>query len=280
MSVREGFNAAPRVIVLKADRTVRAMRRLQAVPCISLLILCALCGAAAPAWGASCVILLHGMGRTSHSMHAMAEHLGANGFQVINADYPSTEGTVNELASTTIPAATGKCADDADAIHFVTHSLGGILVRAYYQDRPGPPGSRVVMLGPPNQGSEVAQKLRDWGPYQWVMGPAGQALGTTADSIPLQLKPIPLAIGVIAGTRSFNPLFSHWLAGPDDGKVSTERAKLAEMKDFITVNSTHVYIMRDQRVLEQTTHFLLHERFDHNEDQTRKKTVHSRDEAR
>lgn len=117
---------------------------------------------------AACVILLHGMGRTHRSMEKMAYHLANEGYQVVNLDYPSTEASIEALSAGIVSEAVQSCRlkSPSAPIHFVTHSLGGILVRQYLQTHRLPPGSRVVMLSPPNQGSEIADLLKDFFLYR------------------------------------------------------------------------------------------------------------------
>ena len=209
------------------------------------------------------VILLHGMGRTHRSMVKMARHLSDSGYIVVNLDYPSTEADIATLSLGIVAETVDRCRseDSGTPIHFVTHSLGGILVRHYLQTHSLPPGSRVVMLSPPNQGSEIAESLKDFPPYRWIMGPAGQQLGTTSDAMPNQLRTVAVPVGVITGDRSLEPWFSARIPGPDDGKVSVERARLPEMADFLVVPSSHGFIMNDAEVIRQTIHFLRHGRF-------------------
>lgn len=209
------------------------------------------------------VILLHGLGRTHRSMAKMATHLTEEGYWVINLDYPSTEASIERLSEGIVAETVRQCRSDHPSapIHFVTHSLGGILVRHYLQAHHLPPGSRVVMLSPPNQGSEVADWLKDFVLYRWIMGPSGQQLGTSADSVPKRLGPVDVPVGIIAGDSSLEPWFSSRLPGPDDGKVSVESARLAEMDDFLVVHKSHGFIMNDAQVIAQTIHFLKHGQF-------------------
>jgi pimeloyl-ACP methyl ester carboxylesterase len=149
----------------------------------------------------------------------------------------------------------------ARKVHFVTHSLGGILVRQYFQDHAAPEARRVVMLGPPNHGSEITDRYKDAWWYREATGPAGQQLGTRPDSLPNRLKPIPLEIGIIAGT-SGGDLFSSEFKEANDGKVSVESTKLGEMKDFLAVDTGHTFIMNADEVIGQVVHFLKEGRFD------------------
>jgi len=208
------------------------------------------------------VILLHGLARTARSMRAMQRALASHGYQVVNLGYPSRSKKVEALAVEAIEAALAACAG-AERIHFVTHSLGGILVRYYLAHHDIANLGRVVMLGPPNRGSEVVDKL-GWLPgYYLLNGEAGYQLGTGADSVPNRLGPANFDLGVIAGTRSINLYLSTLIPGANDGKVSVEHTRLEGMNDHIVMPVTHSLMMRNRRVIAQVIHYLEHGRFDH-----------------
>ncbi len=213
-----------------------------------------------------CVILLHGLGRTYRSMDSMARALTAAGYETVNLDYASREHPIETLAMDVIAQGLERCsAQGAARVHFVTHSMGGILVR-YYLARKAIPGlGRVVMLSPPNQGSEAADALQDKAVYQWFNGPAGQQLGTGPGSLVIHLGPVNYPVGVITG--SIHAFFDTWLAdlipGPNDGKVSVERAKVEGMVDFLLLPYAHPYIMEESEAIEQTIHFLRQGQFRH-----------------
>ncbi|MEM8559777.1 MAG: alpha/beta fold hydrolase [Bacteroidota bacterium] len=220
---------------------------------------------------ADCVVLLHGLGRSAASMTPMADALRAEGYHVVNAGYPSTEHPIDTLAARYVaPALRGGCRPVAypnRRIHVVTHSMGGILVRALAAQGELPDNpvlsdnmGRVVMLAPPNQGSEVAEALKDWWLYQRLNGPAGVALGTT-ESVPLALGPVPFEAGVIAGTRSLDPWFGLLFDGPHDGKVAVARARVEGMADFRALPTSHPFIMRHPEVIAEVIAFLEHGRF-------------------
>lgn len=206
------------------------------------------------------VFLVHGLGRTRWSMIPAAMFLERSGFAVRNIGYPSRRMRVERLAEAYLAPELEKAGDGAP-VHFVTHSMGGILVRELLQHRDLPPGGRVVMMAPPNQGSELVDRLREFPIFRWRNGPAGAQLGIGPDSLPNRLMPVDAAIGVIAGNRCLNPLFGHWIDGPCDGKVSVSRARLGEMADFLVLPVSHTFMMLDRRVLFQTRHFLRHGRF-------------------
>lgn len=211
-----------------------------------------------------CVILLHGLARTSESMEPMAEHLLAQHYRVINVDYPSRQFSIAQLATIAIPPALASCRKHPiERIHFVTHSLGGILVRQYLSEHSIPELNHVVMLAPPNKGSEVVDHLKALPPFEWLNGPAGEELGTDAASLPNTLGPVKFDVGVIAGTTSVNLLLSLYLPNPDDGKVSVESTKIDGMHDFISLPVSHPFIMKNNAVIDQIIHYLREGHFAH-----------------
>ncbi|HEX5400382.1 MAG TPA: alpha/beta fold hydrolase [Verrucomicrobiae bacterium] len=210
------------------------------------------------------VILLHGLCRTSRSMIKMERALSAAGYTVRNVNYPSRSAPVQQLADEAIGKAVHDCQKDgATKIDFVTHSLGGILVRSYLARHSLPSLGRVVMLAPPNQGSEVVDRLGGLFLFKWINGPAGNELGTGKDSTPNRLGPADFPVGIIAGDRSINWINSLFIPGPDDGKVSVKRTKLAGMSDYLIIHATHPFIMRNREAIRQTIHFLRAGVFEH-----------------
>lgn len=203
------------------------------------------------------VILLHGLARTPSSMKKLEKALATSGYCVVNTGYSSTKKTIEEIVRDDLPWMVQQCRNKgAKRIDFVTHSLGGILVRAWLQKNTLPGGSRIVMISPPNHGSRIVDVLKNVFLFKWTHGPAGQELGTESGSLPNSLKPVNAEIGIIAGNRSFNPVFSAHLSGEDDGKVTVESAKLDEMADFLVVPCTHTFIMNDGEVIRQVKYFL------------------------
>lgn len=190
-------------------------------------------------------------------MDKLAAAIEEEGYVVWNADYDSRSAKVEALAKQAIEPGLNWCAEkQTSAIHFVTHSLGGILVRYFYQKRLLPKSSRIVMLAPPNKGSVVAELLKEYYLYKKITGPAGQQLGKDEESLPASLQPINAEIGVIAGNSSVDPWFSPFIEGDNDGKVMVDDTRLAEMKDFIVVEHSHTFIMKSEEVIGQIIYFL------------------------
>lgn len=195
-------------------------------------------------------------------MQPMADALQAAGYVVHNVDYPSRTAPIEELAARAIAPAVAACERaGASRIHFVTHSLGGILVREYLAHHALPALGRVVMLGPPNQGSEVVDGLGSWRFFAAINGPAGRQLGTGTDSVPNRLGPVTYPVGVIAGRHSINWINSLLIPGPDDGKVSVERTRVAGMTSHLVLPCSHPFLMRDRTAIRQAAHFLAYGRF-------------------
>ena len=200
---------------------------------------------------ADCVVLLHGLARGASSMDKMAQALSVAGLRPVNHGYPSRKLPIADLADIAVERGLDDCGGSA---HFVTHSLGGILVRAYAADNPEASIKRVVMLAPPNKGSEIVDRIGNVPGFRLVNGPAGMELGTQGTAS--RLGPVSFELGVIAGNVTFNPILSQFLPNPDDGKVSVERTKVVGMSDFLVVRRTHPFIMRGDDVIAQTIHFL------------------------
>jgi len=209
------------------------------------------------------VIVLHGLARTSRSMTYIARGLTQHGYVVENLDYPSTELSIPELSDRYLAPAVARATTYGGPVHIVSHSMGGILVRQYLADHPAHEIDRIVMLAPPNGGSELIDTVARSPLLEKTLGPAACQLTTATTSFANSLPPVSAELGIIAGTRSWNPIFSALVPGEDDGKVSVASTRLPGMQDHLVLAIDHTLIMWNREVLTQTVHFLEHGSFIH-----------------
>ena len=221
--------------------------------------------AAEPKNKTEAVVLLHGLGRTAKSMVYMEERLTVAGYTVYNYDYESRKNEIDYLVADLQEFLEDCCLQKGTSLHFVTHSLGGILVRALIAEKRPDNLGRVVMLSPPNKGSEVADYIKDYSLFKDLLGPASMQLGTSPDSIPNRLGPADFEVGIITGDRTIDPISSWIIPGKDDGKVAIERTKLEGMADFVVMHVSHAFIMEEPAVVDEVIFFLQQGRFSHPE---------------
>jgi len=213
--------------------------------------------------GAEKVVLLHGFGRTDMSMLLLNSALTEAGYDVHSLEYPSIDEAPEALVETVGEDIDSCCRNGEETVHFVGHSLGGLLLRDYLgRHRPGNLG-HVVLIGSPNKGSELADADLGIAAQETMLGwagPSAQALHTGPDGYAASLPPPDYSVGVIAGNRG-NHISDKWLPTPNDGVVSVESARLDGMTDFIEVQVTHWDMRRDPFVAELVIDFLRYGRF-------------------
>lgn len=213
------------------------------------------------------VVLLHGLSRTSRSMRPIKKALEKNGFSTFNLNYPSRKKPIEELSEFVLEKINRNFSDTpVHTLHFVTHSMGGIILRQIMKLSPLPNLGRVVMLGPPNQGSEIIDRLGPFKLIPLINGPACLQLGTSSDGFIQSLGPVKFDLGVIAGNRSINPFLSFLIPGVDDGKVSVERTKVEGMNDFLEVPRSHSFMMGNQTIQKETIYFIKNGHFSKNKE--------------
>ncbi|MCH2105267.1 MAG: alpha/beta hydrolase [Planctomycetes bacterium] len=204
---------------------------------------------------AESVVVIHGLGRTPASMKLLVSRIEGSGYSVTNFGYPSTSEPIEALTALLGAELEERFGEGSSEVHFVTHSMGGVLVRSYLNEQPEPHQGRVVMLSPPNQGSEIIDTFADSELLRSLLGPAGMKLGTD-EGVTSELGPVRFELGVLTGDRSLSPLGSWLIPGPDDGKVSVESASVEGVSDFRVVHATHTFIMNRRDVAEEVVHFL------------------------
>jgi pimeloyl-ACP methyl ester carboxylesterase len=208
------------------------------------------------------VVLLHGISRTARSFHRMELALRDAGFATLNLDYDSRRKPLDALAEDIHPALDRFARSLDGSVHFVCHSMGGLPARVYLaRYRPQRLG-RAVMLGTPNGGSEIADRLKNLAAYRAFFGPAGQQLVTRRDAATSALLPaIDYAAGIIAGNRSIYPITSMGLPRPHDGRVSVANTRLDGMADHIVIRTSHPWLVRNAEAIAQTIVFLREGKF-------------------
>jgi triacylglycerol lipase len=211
-----------------------------------------------------CVILLHGLWRSALSMKHLQWGLEKAGYPVVNEGYPSATLPIQQLASVGVEAGLAGCValGREEQVAFVTHSLGGILVREYLSEREMEGLHRVVMLGPPNGGSQLAEFAESAALLKPFMPEAITQLGTSDESVPRRLGPVSFELGIIAGTFNYLPFLPGQPEGPSDGTVAVAETIVPGMADFIEMPVSHSFMMWDNDVLAQVIYFLEHGRFE------------------
>ena len=208
------------------------------------------------------VVLLHGMYRDARAMKALEKYLERLNYEVTNISYPSTEYPIETLAEDYLGPALAALKIKKDRqVHFVTHSMGGILVRYYLKQHPLDSIGNVVMIAPPNKGTELADFLVNPLWTDTNKNPAKFQLGSEVNSWVNQLGPVNFSLGVIAGDLNNNFITDWIVSGKDDGVVSVESTKVLNMSDFITVREKHYRLRANQTVMQQVAYFLQYKQF-------------------
>ncbi len=213
------------------------------------------------------IVLLHGILRSKYDMALLETFFKKNGYTTLNILYPSREHNLEDLSEFVHEKIVASPDfNDSLPMNFVTHSMGGLITRYYIAQHKPKNLGKVVMLGPPNTGSEFADWLLETeilSPlFQKIFGPASQQLSTTHKHIDTS---IDYPLGVIAGNKSINPLSPWVLDGEHDGVVPVERTKIEGMADHIVMPATHSFMMFNPDVMHQALHFLNHDKFEHSD---------------
>ena len=210
------------------------------------------------------VVVLHGLGLGKWAMKRVATTLETEDYRVVNLSYESRKIPLEKLVSTWLPEqlkAHGIGLSVADApLNFVTHSMGGIVLRGWLKSQSEIPPNlrRVVMFAPPNQGSSLVDRIGTWKAFKISTGVNGVRLSTAPDSYPRQIGPWPDGpeLGIIAGNSPINPLLAYWTGGPGDGKVRVAETRLDGMTDHIVMPYSHTWIQYRRKPIAQVVVFL------------------------
>lgn len=200
------------------------------------------------------VIMLHGIVRSSKSMSRMQKSLGEAGFVPVPFDYPSTQANLDKCSE--FLDSVIRSLDGVKEISFVTHSMGGLVVRNWLKEHKDKRVRRLVMIGTPNKGAEMADKLRDWKIYKLILGPAGQQL-FSGDGSDASKLPIPkFEFAVIAGARGTAEGYNPLIPGDDDGTVAVKSAFLEGATDSELFPVLHSFLPVNPDVVKSTARFL------------------------
>ena len=204
--------------------------------------------------GEETVVLLHGLWRGFHAMEPLARTLAREGFSTLNIPYPSMILPIPVLAERIvkqIDSIAGK-----RKIHLITHSLGGILARTMLELPHSWQLGRMVMLCPPNGGSEIVDWSRQHPLIRMLLGPAGRSLGS--DGVPPKLPPLPKGTeaAVIMGNRCSIPFFKKLLDSENDGIVSASRGRIDGLRGFSVIDADPPFIPMPPEPVRLRTQFL------------------------
>jgi pimeloyl-ACP methyl ester carboxylesterase len=195
-------------------------------------------------------------------MLPMEIYLQEHGYRVINLRFHPVGRSIEQISESALPPALSGL-DPHVKIHFVTHSMGAIILRRYLAQHNVPNLGRVVMLGPPNHGSQFVDWVKPSPLLCFIIGARVLELGTSPDDLPARLGPVNFECGVIAGDLCINPLSPFIFHEPNDGKVAVENTRVAGMRDFLVVHVPHTWLIWQKNVFRQTVHFLASGEFDH-----------------
>ncbi|MDP1677804.1 MAG: alpha/beta hydrolase [Bacteroidota bacterium] len=205
------------------------------------------------------VVLLHGLGRGKSIMVPLQTRLEDVGFSTVLIDYHSINRSPDQILTEVTKQIDTIQIDSNQTIHFVGHSLGGLIIRAYLDSNTVKNLGKVILIGSPNNGTPFVDHFRDtW--WLKLVGSAAASLGTDNKSFPRTLRPPYYPVGIIAGI-SKTISNDDFIPGEDDGIVPVESTKVEGMKDFILLEVSHSALPRNELVAQQVIEFLKHGKF-------------------
>lgn len=211
--------------------------------------------------GEESVIVVHGFARRARSMNQIATAVHQAGYEVRNIDYDSINQNLNDIKEEVYIKFDQYISENPDKkIHFIGHSLGGLLVRAYLAENKLDNLGVVILMGTPNKGTKLVNQYEDKWYFSWL-GPVIPELGVGTSQFLDALQVPDYTVGVIAGSKPYSRWSAEYLEGDHDGLITVESAKLEGMHDFIEIEVNHSRMKRDPRVIEQVIYFLEHSQF-------------------
>lgn len=202
------------------------------------------------------VVVLHGIFQPAFTMLPLCRYLEEEGYSVLNLDYPSTSYPIEDIAKMIADRIEAHAASVDGKLHLVGFSMGGLVIRAFLRNRVPLNLGKVVMIGTPNHGSEVADFLKSFLPFRYLYGPAGQQLVTDQKEFSSIFANDGFDLGIIAGDSSSYSIMGRLIGQPSDGKVSVASTKLACAADHLVVNSSHTMLPHNGTVWAETVAFL------------------------
>lgn len=207
-------------------------------------------------------MFLHGINKSSSSLKGLEKFIFNYGFAILNITYPSTKHSINELVDIVHKVIHDEF-NKYDKVSFVGFSMGGLIIRAYLNKYKLSNLEKVVMIGTPNNGSEVADFFKGNKLYKKFFGPAGGQLITNQQDHDILFGKIYYECGIIAGNLPLDFCYPIMRKSSSDGKVSVSSTKLNNMKDHIVLRVPHWYMPQSKKVWRQVLHFLQHSSFLH-----------------
>ncbi len=208
------------------------------------------------------VIFMHGALKSASSMDKLEAAFSSADYHTFNWDFNSRDFTVIQNAAKLDSILRHK--DYLEhTLHFVTHSMGGIVIRYYLENYNPPNVGRFVMIAPPNQGSQIATELRGFPPFRWLYRKNVDYLVTGSDAFAPNAGIPDCEFGIIAGGTGGKYGFTWYLPGDDDSILSVEQTKLQGAADFILLHHIHATIMMEDDTIKQSLYFIQHGEFLH-----------------
>ncbi|MCH2174619.1 MAG: alpha/beta fold hydrolase [Lentisphaeria bacterium] len=202
------------------------------------------------------VVLVHGFLSLGAAMKPMGRSLRNAGYEVYTVSYPTHSLTPREVVEYVSNQINALPIKDDEPVHFVAHSMGGIILRKYLEDTPHNNLGKVVMVGTPNRGIPLLSELDDYSFYHLLLGPTAINLGIDSEDFPNQLSSPYYPLGVIAGTKSRIPFSNSLLGETNDGVVPVSRVRFLGMTDYMEVPVTHQQQRKHPLVIKEVKYFL------------------------